>query len=37
MRSYKDLTVYQKAYELSLQVYQTTYKFPVEEKFGLIS
>ncbi|MBI5286289.1 MAG: four helix bundle protein [Deltaproteobacteria bacterium] len=37
MKSYKELTVYQKAYELSLQVYQITCKFPAEEKFGLIS
>jgi four helix bundle protein len=37
IKSYKDLIVYQKAYELSLQVYQVTYKFPEEEKFGLIS
>jgi four helix bundle protein len=37
MKSYKELTVYQKAYELSLRVYKTTEKFPAEEKFGLIS
>ena len=37
MKSYKELTVYQKAYELSLQVYKTTGKFPTEEKFGLVS
>lgn len=37
MKSYKDLTVYQKAYDLSLQVYQVTSTFPSEERFGLIS
>ena len=37
MKSYKELTVYQKAYELSLRVYKITEKFPAEEKFGLIS
>ena len=37
MESYRDLIVYQKSYELSLQVYQITCKFPPEEKFGLIS
>lgn len=34
MKSYKELTVYQKAYELSLQIYKTAEKFPAEEKFG---
>lgn len=37
MKSYKELTVYQKAYELFLRVYKTTEKFPAEERFGLIS
>lgn len=37
MKSYKELTVYQKSYQLSLQVYQITSKFPQEEKFGLTS
>ncbi|MCG3116083.1 MAG: four helix bundle protein [Candidatus Manganitrophus sp. SA1] len=37
IKSYKDLVVYQKGYELSLRVYQVTYAFPSEEKFGLIS
>lgn len=37
MKSYKELTVYQKSYQLSLQVYQITLKFPQEEKFGLTS
>ena len=37
MKSYKELIVYQKAYELSLQVYQITSKFPPEEKSALIS
>ncbi|MCG3110722.1 MAG: four helix bundle protein [Candidatus Manganitrophus sp. SB1] len=37
IKSYKDLVVYQKGYALSLRVYQATYAFPSEEKFGLIS
>ncbi len=37
MKSYKELIVYQKAYELSLNIYQITCKFPEEEKFGIIS
>lgn len=37
MKSYKDLMVYQKSYELSLLVYKVTRTFPSDEKFGLIS
>ena len=37
MRSYKDLTVYQKGYELTLLVYKLTQKFPKEELYGLTS
>lgn len=37
MKSYKDLTVYQKGYELTLQVYRLTQEFPKEEMYGLTS
>ena len=35
MRNYRDLQVWQKAHELTLDVYVTTRAFPVEEKYGL--
>ncbi|NIO49111.1 MAG: four helix bundle protein [Candidatus Aminicenantes bacterium] len=37
LKSYKDLKVWQKAYELCLQVYKTTKRFPNEELYGLTS
>jgi four helix bundle protein len=37
MDSYKDLIVYQKAYRLSLAVYEATSSFPREEVYGLVS
>lgn len=37
MKSYKDLIVYQKSYELSLEIYKTTKDFPKEEIYGIIS
>jgi len=37
MRSYKDLVVYQKAYKLSLEIYQATKHYPKEEVYGLVS
>ena len=37
IRDYKDLHVWQRAMELAKQIYQLTGRFPVEEKFGLIS
>jgi four helix bundle protein len=37
IKSYKDLTVWQKAHQLTLDVYRITKSFPDEEKFGLIS
>jgi four helix bundle protein len=33
--SYKDLTVYQKAYKLAIEVYKVTKEFPGDEKYGL--
>lgn len=35
LKSYKELKVWQKAYQTCLDVYHTTKKFPPEEKFGL--
>ena len=37
IQSYKDLLAYQKAYELALEVYKVTNKFPKEEAYGLVS
>jgi four helix bundle protein len=37
MAGYRDLKVWQKAHELTLDIYQLTKEFPDEEKFGLIS
>src|SRR5438552_10110342 len=35
INSAKDLKVYQAAYELSMQIFELTKSFPVEEKFAL--
>lgn len=37
INSYKDLLVWQKAYELALMIYQMTEKFPKHEQYGLVS
>ena len=37
MSSYKELIVWQKSYQLTLEVYAATKKFPKEELFGLVS
>ena len=37
LKNYKDLEVWQKSYELCLEIYRITAKFPKEEKDGLIS
>jgi len=37
LKSYKELIVWQKAYELTLLVYKETEKFPKSEVFGLSS
>ena len=37
VKTFKDLLVWQKAHSLVLEVYETTRKFPNEERFGLIS
>ena len=37
IRTYKDLKVYSKSYELCLSMYQQVKMFPEDERFGLIS
>lgn len=37
MNSYKDLTVYQKAIQLCVELYKVTEKFPKTEVYGLTS
>ncbi len=37
LKNYKDLKVWQKSYELCLEIYRITAKFPKEEKYGLTS
>ena len=37
LKSYKELTVWQRAYGLCLDVYRLTSGFPAEEKYGLVS
>jgi four helix bundle protein len=37
LKSFKDLKVWQKAYQLCLEIYKVTGNFPADEKFGLTS
>ena len=37
MQNYKDLIAYQKAYQLSLDIYKSAQKFPADEQYGLVS
>lgn len=37
LNSYKDLTVWQKSYQLVIEIYQLTEGFPRSEQFGLVS
>ena len=37
LKSFKDLKVWQKAYQLCLEMYKVTGSFPADEKFGLTS
>mgnify|MGYP001560240114 FL=1 len=37
LKSFKDLIVWQKAYQLTLEIYKTTARFPKEEQYGLSS
>ncbi len=37
LKSYKDLLVWQKSYQLCIEIYKMTKNFPTEERYGLIS
>jgi len=37
MQSYRELIAYQKAYQLTLDIYKATKNFPKEELFGIVS
>ena len=37
MGTFRDLTVYKKAFKLAMDIFRETKKFPSEEKYGLIS
>jgi four helix bundle protein len=37
LKNYKELIVWQKAYQLCLETYKITKKFPTEERYGLTS
>ncbi len=37
LKNYKELNVWQKAYQLCLEIYKVTKGFPKEERYGLIS
>jgi four helix bundle protein len=37
LKNYRDLIVWQKSYQLCIQIYKRTKDFPKEEKFGLTS
>jgi four helix bundle protein len=37
MQSYRNLIAYQKAYQLTLDIYKCTKAFPKEELFGIVS
>nr|WP_114985678.1 four helix bundle protein [Cyclonatronum proteinivorum] len=37
LKSYRELTVWKKSIDLSIQIYRLTSSFPTEEKFGIIS
>jgi len=37
MNGFKDLIVWQKAYELALRIYKVTNDFPKQERYGLVS
>jgi len=37
LKNFKELKVWQKAYQLCIEIYKTTKKYPDEEKYGLSS
>ena len=36
-KSFRDLKIWKKGYELLMKVYEATSKYPAEEKYGLVS
>lgn len=37
IKKFKDLVVWQKAHNLTLEIYKITQKFPPDEKYGIVS
>ncbi|MBX3008368.1 MAG: four helix bundle protein [Melioribacteraceae bacterium] len=37
IKTFRDLMVWQKSHELTLEIYRITSKFPAEERYGLTS
>ena len=37
VNTFKDLIVWEKSHQLTLEIYKTSLKFPSDEKYGLIS
>lgn len=37
MGNFRDLTVYKKAFKLAMEIFNESKKFPMEEKYDLIS
>jgi four helix bundle protein len=37
VKSFEDLTVWQEAHKLTLEIYKLTVKFPAAEKYGIVS
>jgi four helix bundle protein len=37
VKSFQDLTVWQEAHKLTLEIYKLTVKFPAAEKYGIVS
>ena len=37
LKNYKELKVWQRSYQLCLEIYKTTKRFPKEERYGLTS
>lgn len=37
MKNFRDLSVWEKAHQLTLKIYEATSAFPADERFGLVS
>jgi four helix bundle protein len=37
MKNFRDLKVWERAHQLTLDVYRSTTEFPIDERFGLVS